>query len=169
LDLPPESVGVGEAGLYAQAAGWYRLADMRLAGERGDKRGSLLLGIGLPPIARHVVDKAGGGIVDQSGCDRALRAAEELIDFLLGEIGAERRRQTVAGNGILVRLSHYCGADDHAERVEGEGSTIPVGVHHQRGLQDAIVLAATREWLGRVDVPLAHGDAIAQCVARLLD
>ena len=142
---------------------------MGLAGERGGDGGRLLRRIGLAPVGCQVIDDAGGGVVEQRGRHRPLGIREELVDLGLGQVGAERCGQPVAGRWVVLRLSHHRGADDHAEGVEGHRRAVAVGVHDQRRLQDAIVVArdVTSGCVG-IDVAFADRDPVAERIARLL-
>ena len=147
---------------------WNRIAGVCFAGKRGGKGRWLLLWIGLTPIPCRIVDDTGGGSIQQRGRHRPLRISEELVDFCLGQVGAEGRCQAVAGNRVILRLSHHRGTYDHANGVEGHRRAVAVGIHNQRRLQHAIVTAVTNQWLCRIDVALAHGDAVTERVAGLL-
>ena len=91
-------------------------------------------------------------------------AIVERIDLASRQVGA--RSRPASRPTVVVGLAHHRRAHHHAQRVERHLGAIAVGVHHQPGLEHAVVVAG----FGRIDVPsaaLADGDAVAQRVAGL--
>ena len=100
-----------------------------------------------------------------------MRIGERVLEVGGDDGVSQIRRQVVepvATRRNVLGLALDRGARHHAERVEGHGGTIAVGIHEQRGLQYAIVLAMFRERLGGINVALAHGGAVAEVVLGLL-
>ena len=133
LDFAFKAVGVAKADLDFQPLCRQRLADVRLACQRGSKCG---LAIGFETI--QVVDDACSGLAEKF---RGMieRLVEEVIDLLLGEISRELSVHQIALHWP-GSFAHHGSPRNQTERIKGDCGTVAVGVRHEAGLEDTVVM-----------------------------
>ena len=163
LDLAAEAVGVGEAVLDLRSAGQAR---GRCRGSRAPacRRRRAAGRAGLSCAGRRTGRRRGAWWrADRMACGSASGFGQVVEDDGLGQVGLEAVQRVALGRRCQ-RFAHHRRAHHHAQRIEGHRGAVAVGVHHQPGLQHAVVVAVIAVRLP-VGIAFADGDAVAQRIA----
>ena len=139
LDLAPEAVGVGEAVLDLASPPSAQVARVGLAGQR--RRPTAGCGRGSPRCGCRRTGRRRAGWSRPAAARAGRRAGPR------GTRRSSPRSRSGSKPGQRVAraassgLAHHRGADDQAQRVEGDRGPVAVGVGHQPRLQHAVVAA----------------------------
>ena len=149
LDLPAESVRVGEAHLHRRRVALGEVGLVGLSRQRADGRRRRVRTPARPFVRVEVVHDPCG-----RAPEKRLRVAErvrqERGERRVGEIGLDARERIAER---LADLSHLGSRRDRPERVVERGRTVPVRVGHERGLEDTVVAVGSDDVSGGVLAP----------------